>query len=434
VPKQPRKTSSAALTKESLPASLGYRMPAEWEPHTATWLAWPHYHGDWPGKFEPIPWVYAEIIRSLAKHERVELIVNNSSATRQACRLLERANAFSTNIRFHRWPTNRIWLRDSGCIFVTSEKAPTLAAKDAARMGHPSLSLRDHRGGHEREGHEFTRAVDSLQKKKALAAEGSLAVKFRFNAWAKYSNWHFDDKIGSLMANVAIPTLRKPRSVGQPHRGTGHPYEIQPLSGGKRIVLEGGSIDVNGSGTILTTEECLLSKVQQRNPHMTRVHYEKAFADYLGAPHTIWLGRGIVGDDTHGHVDDLTRFVDRNTVVTVVEPNTKDANHAPLRANLRRLQTARDQDGKQLTIVEMPMPQPVVFDKRRLPASYANFYIANGIVLAPVFNRPNDRIALDTLAQLFPNREIVPIYSGDFIWGLGAMHCMTQQQPARING
>ncbi len=212
--------------------------------------------------------------------------------------------------------------------------------------------------------------------------------------------------------------------------GRSHAHEIRPISAGSRIVLEGGSIDVNGAGTILTTEECLLSKVQQRNPQMSRMHYEKAFADYLGAPHTIWLGRGIVGDDTHGHVDDLTRFVAKDTVVTMIEPNPKDANHAPLRANLRRLQAARDQDGKQLAVVEMPMPQPVVFEGRRLPASYANFYIANGVVLAPVFNRPNDRIALNTLAEIFPTREIVPIYSGDFIWGFGAMHCMTQQQPA----
>ena len=224
------------------------------------------------------------------------------------------------------------------------------------------------------------------------------------------------------MAKVAVPTLRKPRRVGQP-------FENRPLSNGKRIVLEGGSIDVNGAGTILTTEECLLSKVQERNPHMTRVHYEKLFADYLGCPHTIWLGRGIAGDDTHGHVDDLTRFVSKDTVVTMVEYNSKDVNHAPLLANLRRLQAARTLEGRQLTIVEMPMPQPVVFEGRRLPASYANFYIANGVVLVPVFNRPNDRIALDTLAQLFPARQIVPIYSGDLIWGFGAMHCMTQQQP-----
>jgi agmatine deiminase len=350
-------------------------MPAEWEPHAATWLAWPHHHADWPGKFEPIPWVYAEIIRNLAKHERVELIVNNASAARQVRKLLELADALSDRVRFHSWPTNRVWLRDSGCIFLTR---PGFARMDS--RGRPS-------------------------------SNEPTALKFRFTAWAKYSNWRHDEKIGSLMAKAA------------------HAQEIRPLSGGGRIVLEGGSIDVNGHGTLLTTEECLLSKIQQRNPKMMRVHYEKAFADYLGAVQTIWLGRGIVGDDTHGHVDDLTRFVARDTVVTMVEPDTRDVNHAPLRANLRRLQAARDPDGKQFTVVELPMPQPVVFERRRLPASYANFYIANGVVLAPVFNRPNDRIALNTLAELFPTREIVPIYSGDFIWGLGAMHCMTQQQP-----
>jgi agmatine deiminase len=415
------------LNVDAVPAALGYRMPAEWEPHTATWLAWPHYHGDWPGRFEPIPWVYAEIIRNLAKHERVELIVNDAAAARKARRVLERADAFSENIRFHHWPTNRIWLRDSGCIFVTRQ--PGLAQPDSRGR----LSLHDHRIDHEREGREFTRADQSPDKKRALARE-SLAVKFRFNAWAKYSNWRFDDRIGSLMAKVKVPTLfreKRNRRMGHPLANTlPHTHEVHPVSVGKRIVLEGGSIDVNGAGTILTTEECLLSKVQQRNPQMTRVHYEKAFADYLGAPNIIWLGRGIVGDDTHGHVDDLTRFVAKDTVVTMVEPNSKEANHAPLLANLRRLQAARDQDGKQLTIAEIPMPQPVIFEGRRLPASYANFYIANGVVLVPVFNRANDRIALNTLAELFPKREIVPIYSGDFIWGLGAMHCMTQQQPA----
>ena len=383
--------------KDSEPAApVGYRMPAEWEPHAATWLAWPHYRGDWPGKFEPIPWVYAEIIRNLVKHERVELIVNGAAAARQARRVLERADVLSSNIRFHHWPTNRVWLRDSGCIFVTCGA-----------------------GAHARENPAPHRAL-----------------KFRFNAWAKYSNWRLDDKIGCLMAKVT-PTpsagsgraLTAKSAVRMGHPQAHHsPHAIEPTSNGKRIVLEGGSIDVNGAGTILTTEECLLSKVQERNPHMTRVHYEKAFADYLAAPHTIWLGRGIVGDDTHGHVDDLARFVSKDTVVTMVEPNSQDENHGPLRANLRRLQAARDQDGRPLTIVEIPMPQPVVFEGRRLPASYANFYIANGVVLAPVFNRANDRVALNTLAELFPTREIIPIYSGDFIWGLGAMHCMTQQQ------
>jgi agmatine deiminase len=383
-------------------------MPAEWEPHSATWLAWPHHRDDWPGKFEPIPWVYAEIIRNLARHERVELIVSNASAARQARRLLERADAFSANVHFHRWPTNRVWLRDSGCIFLTRDRVgPGLRPGQAEQGSAALLATRENR-----EGHDFSRANQHQKKIRALAPEGPLALKFRFNGWAKYSNWRHDEKIGSLMAKAA------------------HAHEIRPISAGARIVLEGGSIDVNGAGTLLTTEECLLSKVQERNPHMTRVHYEKAFADYLGCPHTIWLGRGIFGDDTHGHVDDLTRFVSKNTVVTMVEHNSKDENHAPLLANLRRLQAARDQDGRQLTVVEIPMPQPVVFEGRRLPASYANFYIANGVVLVPVFNRPNDRIALNTLAQLFPKREIVPIYSGDFIWGLGAMHCMTQQQPA----
>jgi agmatine deiminase len=351
-------------------------MPAEWEPHAATWLAWPHFQGDWPGKFDPIPWVFCEIIRALAKHERVELVVKNAAAARQAQRILKRADASSSNVRFHCWPTNRIWLRDSGCIFLKR-----LAGTHAVHTKLPSPA-------------------------------DALALKFRFNAWAKYSNWRHDETIGTLMAKAA------------------HLPEIRPVSLGSRIVLEGGSIDVNGDGTVLTTEECLLGKQQERNPHMSRVHYEKAFADYLGAPKTIWLGRGIIGDDTHGHVDDLSRFVSKNTILTMVEPNLKDENHAPLRANLRRLQAARDPDGKQFTIVELPMPQPVIFEGRRLPASYANFYIANGVVLVPVFNRPNDRIALNTLQDLFSTREIVPIYSGDFIWGLGAMHCMTQQQPA----
>jgi agmatine deiminase len=370
--------SSNALSPT--PASPGYRMPAEWEPHAATWLAWPHYQGDWPGKFEPIPWVYTEIIRNLAPHERVEVIVKDAASERLSLKLLDRANAPLTNVRFHRWLTNRVWLRDSGCIFVTAGQ-PGFARPDS--RGRPSL----HRA--------------------RLAA-----LNFRFNAWAKYSNYRHDAKINALMSGVA------------------RAEKVLPTSRGKRVVLEGGSIDVNGCGTILTTEECLLSKIQQRNPGMARKDYETLFAEYLGAPNVIWLNKGIVGDDTHGHVDDLCRFVSTNTVVTVVESNPKDANHKPLRENLRRLRAARDQDGKPLNVVEIPMPRPVVFEQRRLPASYANFYIANGIVLVPVFNDANDRIALNTLANLFPSREIVPIFSGDLVWGLGTMHCMTQQQPA----
>jgi len=364
----------------------GYRMPAEWEPHAATWLAWPHYHGDWPGRFEPIPWVYAEIVRNLARHERVELIVNDAAAERQVRGMLEKTSVPLANVRFHRWPTNRVWMRDSGCIFV----AP--AEPGFARLDSP-----------------FGSAQGRLRR---LSPHKPLSIKFRFNAWAKYSNWRHDEKIGSLMAGA----------VGS--------QQIRPLHRGRRVVLEGGSIDVNGCGTLLTTEECLLSQVQQRNPGMSRKDYEKVFAEYLGAPHVIWLGKGIHGDDTHGHVDDLTRFVAPHTVVTMVERNRKDVNHKPLRDNLRRLRAARDQAGMPLNIVELPMPGPVVFAQRRLPASYANFYIANGIVLVPVFNDPNDRIALNTLSGLFSTREVVPIYSGDLIWGLGTMHCMTQQQPA----
>jgi len=340
-------------------------MPAEWEPHEATWLAWPHYRDDWPGKFEPIPWVYAEIIRHLARHERVELIVNDVASEKRARKVLDRANALGDNIRFHRWPTNRVWTRDFGCTFVTMRLSPCELA----------------------------------------------AVKWRFNAWAKYPNYQSDEKIGSLMAEAAKS------------------QELRPNFGKQRVVLEGGSIDVNGQGSLLTTEECLLSKVQQRNPKMKRKDYEKVFADYLGIKNVIWLGSGIAGDDTHGHVDDITRFVAPDTVVTAVEANPDDPNYEPLRENIRRLRAAADQDGKALAIIELPMPAPVVFEGRRLPASYANFYIANGVVLVPVFNDPNDRIALDAMADVFPDREVIGIYSGDLIWGFGAMHCMTQQQP-----
>jgi len=370
VPTRPR---SDVVNQNFIPGA--YRMPAEWEPHAATWLAWPHYRNDWPGKFEPIPWVYAEIIRNLARHERVELIVKDSVAEKQAKKILDRASALSKNVAFHPWPTDRVWTRDSGCTFVTSGtnlKTPVQAGR-AASLG---------------------------------------AVQWQFNAWAKYKNWKNDRLIGSLMARAS------------------HAQEIKPMFGKRPVVLEGGSIDCNGRGTLLTTEECLLSTEQQRNPGMGREDYEKVFRDYLGITNVIWLGRGIVGDDTHGHVDDLSRFVAPRTVVTMVEPDPGDPNHEPLEENLQRLRAASDQDGKPLRVVELLMPRPVVFEGRRLPASYANFYIANTLVLVPVFNDPNDRIALNVLSDLFPGREVVGIYSGDLIWGFGAMHCMTQQQPA----
>jgi agmatine deiminase len=350
-------------------------MPAEWEPHASTWLAWPHFRGDWPGKFEPIPWVYAEIIRNLSRHERVDLIVNDVASEKGARKVLRLANALNANIRFHRWRTDRVWTRDSGCTFVSGAT-----------------------GGPTRRG--------------ARSSPFLAAIKWRFNAWAKYPNYRHDEQIGSLMAKAA-----RAHEFPAYHRGT-------------PVVLEGGSIDSNGTGVLLTTEECQLSKVQYRNPGFKKKDYELVFAEYLGVEKVLWLGRGIAGDDTHGHVDDITRFVAQRIILTMVEPNRRDANHGPLKENLRRLQGASDQHGKSFDIVEVPMPAPVVFEGRRLPASYGNFYVANNLVLVPVFNDPNDRVALNLLAEVFPTREIVPIYSGDLIWGFGAMHCMTQQQPA----
>ena len=362
-------------------------MPAEWEPHASTWLGWPHNRTDWPGKFPPIPWVYAEIVRHLARVERVDMIVEDAAAEDGARNVLERANALRETVRFHRWRTNRGWTRDF---------APILVQRDAER--------------------------DPLA-----------AINFRFNAWAKYPDWPLDQRASEQMVRwLKFPTWR-PRVAHAPSRvrkqndvGARSPSNARE----QRIVLEGGSIDVNGRGLLLTTEECLLSETQQRNPGLTRNHLERVFADYLGIEKVLWLERGIAGDDTHGHIDDLARFVSTDTIVTVVEGNRDDINHQSLANNLQRLRAATDQRGRRLNIVELPMPAPVIFRGRRLPASYANFYIANRLVLAPVFNDRHDRLALNILADLFPDREIIPIFSGDLIWGLGAIHCMTMQQPA----
>ena len=377
---------------------IRYRMPAEWEPHAATWLAWPHYKPDWPGKFEPIPWVYAEIIRYLSRNERVELIVKDAAAEKLARKILQRAHALNDNIRFHRWPTDRVWTRDSGCAFVGPCGADTPVRQEPgakAPVSSKAVSAR----------------LEAMSSQTSTPS-GLAAVKWRFNAWAKYPNWKHDEKIGSLMARVAGAT------------------EIQPVAGKNRVVLEGGSIDVNGRGSLITTEECLLSRVQQRNPGMKRQDYEKIFAEYLGASNIIWIGSGIVGDDTHGHVDDITRFVSPDTVVTCVDADPQSENYEALRENLRRLRDATTEDGKPVATIDLPMPAPIYFEGRRLPASYANFYIANRVVLVPVFNDPNDRVALDILADIFPDRDVVGIYCGDLIWGFGAIHCMTQQQPA----
>ena len=351
------------------PARLGYRMPAEWEPHEATWIAWPHNREDWPGKFQPIPWIYADMARQIARGEKVCILVNDAAHQRAAERVLKQAHVGQDNIEFFRFKTDRVWTRDSGPIFVTREQEPGLAI-----------------------------------------------THWQFNGWAKYANHKKDEKLPAFVA----------QELGVPR------WEPRILVNGKRrrVVLEGGSIDVNGRGLMLTTEECLLSEVQQRNRGVLREQLEQLFSDFLGVEKTIWLGNGIAGDDTHGHVDDISRFVSLDTVVTVVEQNASDPNHAPLQENLRRLRTASDQNGKKLNVVELPLPSPVWFRGQRLPASYANFYVANAVVLVPTFNDANDRLGLNILKQCFPQRDVVGIYCGDFIWGLGAIHCATQQHPS----
>ena len=347
---------------QGTPRENGYRMPAEWARHEATWIAWPHNPNDWPGKFQAIPWVYADIVRYLSRVEEVHILVNNDAAQKRAKSILLRSGANMARLHFHQWPTDRVWTRDSGPIFVKNGDATAI-------------------------------------------------TNWKFNGWAKYANHTLDNQVPDhVTKEVGVPAWT-------------------PMFGEHRIVLEGGSIDTNGAGTLLTTEECLLSTVQQRNPGMSRADLERVFHDYLGMEQVVWLNRGIAGDDTHGHVDDITRFVAENTIVTVTESNTHDENHLPLAENLDRLRSARNLHGHPFEIVQLPMPSPVIFEGQRLPASYGNFYIANDLVLVPTFNDPNDRRALNLLAEVFPSREIVGIHCGDFIWGLGALHCMTQQQP-----
>jgi agmatine deiminase len=347
-----------------IPTPIDLRMPAEWVRHAATWLAWPHKESDWPGKLANIPWVYGEIIRALARHERVNLIVPDETVAERARGVLTQVAADIANVTLWEVPTDRSWVRDSGPIFVVNAKG--------ARV----------------------------------------ITDWHFNAWAKYPDWKLDDRIPEFIAE----RLRLPRR--------------QPTYNGHRVVLEGGSIDVNGEGLLLTTEECLLSSTQERNQPLDRAGYERVFADYLGVKKVLWLGRGIVGDDTHGHIDDLARFVGPRTVVTVVESDASDENYAILQENLDRLKGMTDLSGRKLEVVPLPMPRPLVFDGVRLPASYANFYIANGIVIVPTFNDPADRVALGTLAEHFPDREVVGIHCVDLVWGLGTLHCMTQQEPA----
>lgn len=332
-------------------------MPAEWEGHAETWTIWPHNTKDWPGRFQPIPWVFTDFVRILSRFEKVCILTNSDNNFRQADRYLRLAGVDLDRIRFLRCATDRCWTRDSGPTFV---KEGTV----------------------------------------------TIALCWQFNAWAKYPDHKKDAEVSEKIARNSVRLSWK------------------PVYQERHVVLEGGAIDVDGAGNLLATEECLLSEKQCRNPGFTKNDYEAIFAEYLGASQVIWLGRGIAGDDTHGHIDDVARFVAEGVVLLAWEENPKDENYTPLHENYDRLSGAKPRD-----IIRIPMPRPIIFKKQRVPASYLNFYIANGVVLVPTFNDPADRKALGILADCFPGREIIGIHSGDLIWGLGTLHCMTQQEP-----
>ncbi len=347
------------------PAALGFHMPAEWEPHEATWLGWPHNKTDWPGKFAPIPWVYGEMVRKIAPGELVRIIAEPAVQDR-AKRVLKRAGVRLERVQFFDFPTNRGWIRDFGPVFVRKDKKPREVA----------------------------------------------IVRFRFTAWALYPDWQKDDAVPPLAAKKLGFRL------------------LSAKIGGKDFVLEGGSIDVNGKGTVLTTEECLLHPtVQVRNPGFGKLQIEQALRDTLGVTNVLWLGSGVSGDDTHGHVDDICRFVSPNTVVLSQASDPSDVNYSPLNENRERLQDMKLEDGSKIEAVPLPTPAPLYLDGLRLPASYANFYISNAAVIVPTFNDPNDRIALGILSELITDRPVIGIHAVDLALGFGTLHCLTQQQP-----
>ena len=343
------------------PAELGYRMPAEWEPHRGTWLSWPHKQASWPGRFPPVPSIFARMVRHLADHEEVHINVAGPAMEDEVRRLVTDTGGDTGNVFFHYNPTNDAWCRDHGPIFV--------------------------------------------QRRAGRSAEEAI-VDWGFNAWGgKYPPFDLDDVIPTRIAEeLGLPVF--------------HPG----------IIMEGGSIDVNGRGTLLTTEACLLNP--NRNPQLGRAEIEDCLRAYLGVSHILWLGDGIAGDDTDCHVDDLTRFVDPTTVVTVVEDDPTDENYEPLQSNLERLHQMADQDGQPLRVVTLPMPRALWHEGQRLPASYANFYIANGLILLPTYDPARDDEAIATLQQLFPDRDVIGIDCTDLVWGLGAFHCVTQQWPS----
>ena len=345
----------------NMPTALGYRMPAEWEPHTATWLAWPHNMITWPDQLRQVQDIFLRMIAALHEQETVHLLVNDTATAVQVRQQLHRHGLRLERIALHEWPTADTWLRDSGPIFLTAASG---------------------------------------------ASQPVVMSDWQFNAWGgKYVDLLADNDLPRYIAVfLAIP-------------------RFEP-----GIVLEGGSIDVNGRGSCLTTEQCLLNP--NRNPHLQRPDLERYLHDYLGVRQVIWLGQGIAGDDTDGHVDDIVRFVNPTTVVCALEDDPQDANYAVLQDNYQRLQAATDQDGHALRVIPLPMPGHVGPASAPLPASYANFYMANGVVLVPTYDHPKDQKALTILQNLFPDRRVLGLPCAPLVWGLGAVHCVTQQQPA----
>ena len=340
------------------PAAHGYRMPAEWEPHAATWLSWPSREGiSFPGAYEEVMPIFLRMIDALRESELVRINVRDADQENQVRSILKDID--TSHVEFFHIPTNEPWCRDHGPMFIRRDHDPRLAVVD-----------------------------------------------WDYNAWGgKYPPFDLDEVVPTKIARqLQLPVF--------------YP----------KLVLEGGSIDLNGSGTLLTTTSCLLNP--NRNPGKSKDDIERALRDYLGVKHFLWLGDGIEGDDTDGHVDDICRFVNRSTVLTMTESDPSDRNHQPLQNNLELLQKMTIEDGTSLTLVPLPMPCRVEKEGQRLPASYANFYIANRVVLLPVFNSPNDKLAIKTLRECFPARRIVPIDCRELVWGLGAFHCLTQQQPA----
>jgi agmatine deiminase len=369
------------MSGDAHPSSLGFRMPAEWSPHAATWMAWPHKKGDWPGKLEAIPWVFAEIVRQLSRGERVRLIVASKGHQRQAERIMRVSGVDLGQVGFVLSKTDRSWTRDY---------VPSFVVRKAPRSSRSST----------RSGLEVA------------------AVKWRFNGWARYPDHRLDDAAGQVAARELGMRCFLPAVQA---RGRAH-----------HVVLEGGALDVDGQGTLLTSEDCLLTGRYARNRCLGRRALEQVFGDYLGIGRVLWLGPGIAGDDTAGHVDDFVRFVAPGRVVLCQEKRRADPNHKPLELAREMLENERDARERKLELVRLPMPEPRSYGRQRLPASYANFYIANEAVLVPTFNDEADRRALGILGELFPSRRVVGIHAVDLVLGLGTVHCSTQQEPAGV--